>query len=472
MLLSSTYYNSAGQDRLYFKEFDSPATNYGIAWNADSDEAHQFFADISYRDFRLQSAYGSRTKNIPTGAFASVFGDPGTKSEDTRAFVDLQYSRNFGADWGVQGRVYYDRYTFHGTDILDLSSLKEYGFTSRSVNHNMNYGQWWGAELTVSKKLFDNQTLILGSEFIQNFQQDQDDFFVQPNFPLLNSHKRSTIAAVYAQDDIPLRHDLTLSLGLRHDQYSTFGGTTNPRAALIYHPLENTTVKLLYGQSFRAPTAYEMYFRAASPVPGASPINILANPNLRPETAKTTEVVLEQYFNSHYLLTASGYFYPIRRLVTQQFEPTAQALIYDNSGRVNLQGLEVSLRRKSESGLEAGLGLSLEDAKNVGAGGPLTNSPRWLGQANLSVPMVHRKVFASMGLNYVSRRETLAGNYTQAYAMPDFTLFSRALKHWDISASLYDAFGCRHGDPGSGEDPEDIIMQDGRTFRLKFTYHF
>ena len=77
-----------------------------------------------------------------------------------------------------------------------------------------------------------------------------------------------------------------------------------------------------------------------------------------------------------------------------------------------------------------------------------------------------------MALGYVSRRLTATGNYAGAYASPDITLFSQVLRNWEVSASLYDAFNQRYGDPGSVGDPEDLIIQDGRTFRLKFVYHF
>ncbi len=107
------------------------------------------------------------------------------------------------------------------------------------------------------------------------------------------------------------------------------------------------------------------------------------------------------------------------------------------------------------------------------AGVPVTNSPALLGQANLSVPLWHKKVFASGALQYVSKRRTLAGNSTGAYVVPNFTLYSpNALKHWEFSASLYNAFNQIYGDPASVAHFEDVIYQDGRTFRLKFTYHF
>jgi hypothetical protein len=52
------------------------------------------------------------------------------------------------------------------------------------------------------------------------------------------------------------------------------------------------------------------------------------------------------------------------------------------------------------------------------AAAPLTNSPQVLGQANLSVLLLHKKLFASMDLQYVSRRRTLAGDFAGAHAVP------------------------------------------------------
>ena len=48
LLLSGSFYDSHGQDDLFFKAFDNPATNNGVAVSADDDEFHQLFANISW----------------------------------------------------------------------------------------------------------------------------------------------------------------------------------------------------------------------------------------------------------------------------------------------------------------------------------------------------------------------------------------------------------------------------------------
>jgi iron complex outermembrane receptor protein len=52
---------------------------------------------------------------------------------------------------------------------------------------------------------------------------------------------------------IPLFRRLELELSWRHDQYSDFGGTTNPKMALNWAPIEDLTIRGTWGSSFRAP---------------------------------------------------------------------------------------------------------------------------------------------------------------------------------------------------------------------------
>jgi len=461
MLLSGTYYDSQGQDQLYFKEFDSPATNNGIAQNADGDRSRQLFATVSYGNFTVHGVYGSRDKQIPTASFGTVFNDSRTQTVDAPGWVDVQYDRRLASGWGLNTRLYFDNYTYNGTYVYDDSDS---GGPSRVINKDLGYGQWWGADLLLSKRFAGRDTVTFGAEYQDNFKQDQKNYDLQP-FVVYNDDRRSSwIGSAYAQGEFPLRSNLILNLGLRFDHYSTFGNAVNPRAALIYNPFEKTTVKLMYGQAFRAPSVYELYNSG----PGSEP-----NPRLKPETVKSTELVVEQYLPKNLQLSVSGFYFPIRGLISEEPGVVPGDVIYRNSQRVNLKGAGAELNWKSPGGFEAGVGLNLQHLDLEGNGPPLTNSPSRLGVAHFSVPLFKGKISASVNAQYVSRRRTLAGNYAQAYVIPDFTLSSRGLaRRWDFSASIYNAFDRVYADPGGEEHLQDLIYQDGRTFRLKFTYRF
>jgi len=451
LLLSGSFYDSHGQDQLFFEEFNNPATNNGIAVNADDDEFHELFANASWGHFTLHGVLGSRDKGIPTASFGTVFNVTGTRAIDTRGYLDLQYDRKLGRGWSLTNRTYYDQFNNDGTYVYDYSA---FGGPSRVLNKNFAHGKWWGDEVTFSKQVSETQRLSVGSEFRDNFQQDQGNYDFQPFVQYFSDGRTSNIFSVYAQDEIHLRKDLVLNLGLRYDHYSTFGGTTNPRAALIYSPREKTTFKFLYGHAFRAPNSFELYYSA----PGNE-----ANALLRPETVKTTELVWEQYFANHYRMTVSGFYYPIHGLIIEQVDPANGSNFFANAGSLDIRGLDFEVARKLPGGLEGKVSYSFQDVTDLSTRKAVVNSPKHLGQATLSVPLIKQKLFASMDFQYVSKRGTLAGQYTGAYAVPNFTLFSRnVLKGWEISASVYNAFNQKFADPAGDGLAEDVLNQNGR----------
>ena len=92
MLLSGSSYDSKGEERLYYKEFDNPATNYGVAENADGDRNYSLFSKFSFHDFTLEVAHVSRGKVIPTASFNTVFNDSRNRTTDEYSFINLRAS--------------------------------------------------------------------------------------------------------------------------------------------------------------------------------------------------------------------------------------------------------------------------------------------------------------------------------------------------------------------------------------------
>jgi iron complex outermembrane receptor protein len=133
--------------------------------------------------------------------------------------------------------------------------------------------------------------------------------------------------------------------------------------------------------------------------------------------------------------------------------------------------VDFALWRSLPGGLEAAASYSFQDVTNPSTGMAITNSPKHLVQASLSVPVIKQKMFASVDLQYVSKRATVTGQYVGAYAIPNFTLFSRnVLKSWEFSASLYNAFNRNYADPAGNGLAENVLFQDGRSYRIKVGY--
>ena len=68
---------------------------------------------------------------------------------------------------------------------------------------------------------------------------------------------------------------------------------------------------------------------------------------------------------------------------------------------------------------------------------------------------------------------TFAGDRVSSFPVVDFDLFGQKIKrHLDLSASFYNLLNKKYYDPPSTGVPENSIQQDGRTFRVKMTWHF
>jgi iron complex outermembrane receptor protein len=338
-----------------------------------------------------------------------------------------------------------------------------------ALNRDYSYGEWWGGEFQVKKKFWEKHNVIAGFEFRDNVRQEQGNYDVSPYFLYLNDHRRSTIWAPYLQGEFALRDNLRLTAGVRYDHYSTFGGTTNPRAALIYNPFPKTYFKFLYGRAFRAPNAYELFYTDGG-------VSQEANPNLRPEKIQTFELIWEQYLGRHLRLVGSGFYYRIRDLISQVTDPATGLIVFQNLDRVDAKGLEWQLEGRWGRGWETRLSYTYQEAKNLETGHLLSNSPRHLAKFNLIAPLWQEKIFGGIELQYMSNRLTLLNNVVNNVFITNLTLFSQRLwKKMEFSASVYNVFDRKFQDPGGAEhliNGMDAIRQDGRNFRVKLTIPF
>jgi outer membrane receptor protein involved in Fe transport len=64
-LLSGTYYHSLGNKRVFYAEYNAPATNDGYAIDADGGRFGSVYGSMEYRGLRLAAAYVSATKICP-----------------------------------------------------------------------------------------------------------------------------------------------------------------------------------------------------------------------------------------------------------------------------------------------------------------------------------------------------------------------------------------------------------------------
>jgi iron complex outermembrane receptor protein len=458
MLLSGTFYNSQGET-LFIPQFNSPATNNGITKNTDYESFQQVLATISFHGFTLQGLFRARDKGVPTGYFGGLFNDPATQNYDYHQYLDLSYKHSISEKWDFTARASYDQARLqapvgYSTGLPDGSTTVDtYSFR----------GNWWDSEVKLSGILLDKHKITLGTEITDNTQQDQGDYTAISN-SFGTDPGSSVIWALYGQDEFSIIHNLTLSAGLRYDHYSEFGGTTNPRLGLIYHVFHPTTLKLLYGTAFRAPEPFEV-------TPDFGSV-FADNLQLRPETIRSFEGVVEQAIGPHFTLSGSVFRNELRDLITVETNQVGQE-VYENSGTADADGVEVELDCHLADAIKGGASYSYVDAENNVTHQILSNSPQHLGKLNLSVPLLRQRLFASVDAQYTSSAQTLAGNNISGFSVFNFTLLGHTVgKHADLSASIYNVFNKKYFDAGRPEDTENAIQQDGRNFRIKLTSRF
>lgn len=141
-------------------------------------------------------------------------------------------------------------------------------------------------------------------------------------------NKERTVKYISAQDVWSVAADWTLTAGVRYDEYSDFGGTTNPRVALVWNTYDNLTSKLLFGSAFRAPSFNELYNNVSNPI-------AVGNNNLNPETIDTIELAFSYQPLSELTTNLSLYHFETKEMINYI------AGVAENGGSLNGKGLEL-----------------------------------------------------------------------------------------------------------------------------------
>ncbi len=452
LLLSGSYYDSAGADRLFYREYAT--NNNGIAQGMDADSYGSFFGSLGYHDFTLEGAFITREKENPTAQFFTTFNDPRLKTVDDRSYVNLKYAHQFADVVDVTARLYYDRSDFNigypFGDPVATSFFKE-----------SQEGQWWGAELQFSKRIWDRHMITLGGEYRDDFIQNQRVFEPSTGQTFTDNSATRQSYGVYGEGDFAIRTNLHVNAGLRLDRYGDFDAKLNPRIGLIYNPFESSTIKALYGTAFRTPNFLE-----------------LSDPrfqDIQPEEITTYELVYEQAIGRHLRSSISGFYNQMDHLI-----------VFESGSYTNLdadtKGVEIALEAGWTNGIKARASYTFQNVNDRSRDREFADSPEHLIKGNVSVPLYLNKIFAGLEVQFTSHRgtlytsttgETIVGSGVPSFAVLNFTLFSQNLiKNLDFSASVYNLLHNEYADPATRFHLQDRILNDGRSFRLKLTYRF
>ena len=282
VIVSGTLSDSGGQD-LFFPQYAD--VNGGVATGTDYERGRNIFGKVTYRSFTFNGDYVERTKGIPTGSYETTFNDPGTFTSDGSTRLGVTYDRRFRTGLALTSRVGYEDIYEDGEYVYDWA--EEEGDPQDLVTYfDRAQTRRITSEITLTKQLGERHRVVAGSEYRNNFKLHQKSF----DRELYQDDLRdSSVFGLYAQDEFRLTEHFILNAGVRFDRYGFDMTRSNvsPRVAAIYSPLPDTTLKVLYGEAFRAPSAYELYFQDGGILQKVSL-------ELKPELVRAAEVVVEQ----------------------------------------------------------------------------------------------------------------------------------------------------------------------------------
>ena len=494
VMASGQFLDSSGRD-LYYPEYEDPENGMsGRSRDADSLRNWVAFTKISYQDLSFKFQAKDRKKGLPQGAYFTSLGDDRNFLRDGSGFAEVRWDPRLTPDLSLSSRVYADFVHYNGS----------YYYTGDEYPLSLEgWDDWYtGGEVKLNWKQSRFFKLLGGGEYQYHWQDfwlsyQTDEGEIDPDSDP-DWTKNSGTGAVFLHGKIEPWEKLSLNLGLRYDYFPGFGGEINPRAGVIYTPYSSGTIKLLYGQAFRAPSRYEYDYTDI--------YYYLPNDALDPEKLYTYELVFEQSIRQNLFLSVSAYLTDIDNLINQVeiYDPTqiegnqdqevidgafenpepdeAVFLQFQNSGSIRSIGADLSLRAKWPSGIEGFLNTTLQKTEETSAGEThnLSNSPAVFGNVGLSFPFPYTRkhLFLSPHFQFSGERdiqgtEDESGNplTTGAYLLTNVNL---VWKDWpkglETSLGVYNLFNVKYSFPGGGDFLQNRLRADGINFRFLVSY--
>jgi outer membrane receptor for ferrienterochelin and colicin len=418
-------------------------------------------------------------KQLPTGEYESLLGDPRTEQTDGRASLEIKAEPHWGEAVRSLTRAHINHYRFDGGYARDVAD--------GGLETDTFRGSWVGLEQRIELRPNSLLKLTLGGEGQLHFEVKQRSRDEEGTF-LDDSHAYQ-VGAAYGLIDVTPSEKLHVSAGVRLDAYSTFGSSLNPRLAIVTRPYPRGNTKLMLGKAFRAPSIYELYYNDG----GFTQID---SRNVGPENIYSAELEHTHRFSP----TVSGSVAVFGNYVKDLLLSTGSGdesdpLHYVNSDApIATFGAELGLRRDWRQGYMLSVSYSLQRSRFLDGDSissllgfekspefrRVSNSPEHLGAVKGALPILGRALTLASRLTVESgrfdRNERITDDpqgKTEAFAIWDVVLTGREERHgFAWAAGVYNAFDWRYALPVSAEFTQQTIQQDGRSFLLSAELSF
>jgi iron complex outermembrane receptor protein len=462
LLLSGTAFNTSGASDIYVSAYDSPMLNNGVAANMDGSRGYRFFADFKFGHWEILSLAGSREKVQPISWGDAIFNDPGPRATDQRAFVDLQYTRETRSGGSLRWRTFFDQYEYHGIYYYPLDNsgnnsnqtvTTQADSSQIDVNHEFDAGDWVGSQLSYRFPWL-NGHMTAGTEVKIDLRALESEADVQPVY-VQDSYvnKLDRYVAGFVQEEWSLGKRWSFNFGGRYDWSLYRSGAFSPRAAAVFQPNTQTSLKFLYGRGFRSPNSNELFFTDGT--------QNQANPGLKPELADTFQVEVQRKITRSWKTTVSAYHIDDKGVIVPVYLSDG-AIQFQNASEFIGTGFSAELSGTLFRRLE--LSASFQKQRASLSGQTPANSPSDVGKVQLSAPLLSNRATLSAGLVSMSERSTLIGAILGPVFVPEATFNVKLPQGMEFRAGVRNLSNFGYSDPTGLTPLVDTLPEYGRTF--------
>jgi iron complex outermembrane receptor protein len=435
---------------------------------------------ISYKGLELKAKYLKRREEGYIGVGFALNDE--TRHEDTYIFSELIYRMSLAEKLKMTPRIYYDQY-----NPDNLFEAMPDGFVDsdgRVFPDGMKMTPGFKEQTIGFEDQFDYD-LSERNRFTFGFQYEwihHHDVKIANNFHPITLEPLPTLTdfsddfpftrkltrqiwSVYLQDEWSITDDIDLTVGVRHDRFTRFGGTTNPRFGLIWRFIEDANLKVLFATAFRAPNLVELSAKNNT--------TELGNPNLDPEKINTFEIGVGYNFTRHIRGNINYFFNRIRdRIVLISGTPPQK---FENSGGARIMGVEAEVRADFGKDNYAYANYTFQDAEETRDRNRLPNVP--MHKANFGVNMgLSKYVNANIHTFLSGPRPREDGDTRRdlpSYALVDFTVIGKNfMDNFEIRGSVNNLFDKGYEDPAPVNTVPTDYPQQGRSFMIELRYKF
>jgi len=281
-------------------------------------------------------------------------------------------------------------------------------------------------------------------------------------------NQNRTVMFVSAQDEWTFASDWQLIAGVRFDEYSDVGSTTNPRASLIWNARYDLTSKLLYGRAFRAPSFAELYAQNNPVATG--------NTELDPEVINTLELVFDYKPLDTLSVIFNVFYYEIDGLidfVDDDGAPGGDATA-QNTIDQKASGFELEAQWQLSKAVRLLGNAAFQNAENTDTGEEVAGAPRQ--QLYMGMNWAHSQSWSSQ-LDAYAIMDRPRGANDPREQVDDYNWVNLSINGRDIlgdisvQLALKNIFDTDAREPGPSAIPNDYPLE-GRSAYLGLSAQF